>query len=260
MPQLKRIPPQKLKEIQARRLPIEYSYLSVDSQGKLCERKAKDGTSLLDKRIVEGYGVIWGNVNSHGEMFVKGCFAKSIKDLGPNSNSEYKLKFRDRHGKVCGLFDEIKEDDIGLYFRTVPLDDVQWATDIITQLRSGSLNNFSIGFNHIWDKIEWDEENDCIVILEASLFEISVVDIPSDTKTYAIRSIEREYLIDDVDDFIDSLPRSKKLDARKLFSLCMTLSKEEPDTARQIHSKERSRQKIKAKKEEIDWEFISKQL
>lgn len=259
MPQLKRIPPQKIKELQARRLPIEYSYLSVNSQGKLCERKAKDGTSLLDKRVVEGYGVIWGSINSHGERFVKGCFSKSIKELGPDSTSEYKLKFRDRHGNTCGLFEEIKEDDIGLYFRTVPLDDVQWATDVITQLRSGSLNNFSIGFNHIWDKVEWDEENDCMVIIEACLYEISVVDIPSDKKTYAIRTVEREYLIEDVEDFINRLPKSKKLEARKLFSLCMTLEKEEPEQTKPVHSENRSRQNKPVKKA-IDWKAIAKQL
>lgn len=251
---------QKINELKLRRLPIEYSYLSVDERGKIVERKANDksGKSLLEEGIVEGYGVIWGKMNSHGEMFVKGAFAKSISELGPNSNSEYKIKFRDRHGKVCALFAELKEDDIGLYFRTVKVDNVQWAKDVITQLISGSLNNFSIGFNYIWDKVEWDDENDCLVILECQLYEISVVDIPSDINTYAIRSMEPEYLIEEVDEFIETLPKSKRLEARKLFTLCMTLPKEEPVDVKRNHSKERSR--VRQKEKDIDWKAIAKQL
>ena len=141
---------EKIKNLQLRKKPIEYSYLSVNAQGKISERKI-NGKSALDERVVEGYGVLWGQKNSHGEKFVKGAFAKSIDELGPKSNSNYKIKFRDRHGKTCSLFEEIYEDEIGLFFRTKPLDDVSWANDVLTQLRSGSLNNFSIGFNHVGD-------------------------------------------------------------------------------------------------------------
>jgi HK97 family phage prohead protease len=237
-----------------REKPINYSYLSVNAQGKICERKI-NGKSILDERIVEGYAVIWGEVNSHGERFVKGAFSKAIKDIGPASNSNYQIKFRDRHGKTCSLFEDIYEDEIGLFFRTKPLDNVSWADDVLTQLRSGSLNNFSIGFKHVWDKVEWDEENDCLVCLEVRLFEISVVDIPSDMSTYVIRSAEKEYVQEDVEEFIASLPKSKQLEARKLFSICITLQTEEQVDNKRSHSSQTSSQKKKAKKK-VDLKFI----
>lgn len=214
---------------------------------------------MLDQRVVEGYGVIWGQKNSYGEKFVKGSFSKSISEIGPKSNSNYKIKFRDRHGKTCSLFEEIYEDEIGLFFRTKPLDDVSWADDVLTQLKSGSLNNFSIGFMHVWDKVEWDDEDDCLVCLEAKLFEISVVDIPSDMTTYAIRSIEPEYLADDLEDFIVSLPKSKQLEARRLFSICMTLQQQEPINENRNHSNDRSRQD-KKKKSKIDLSYVLNNL
>src|SRR6185503_20389914 len=166
----------KIKEFQKRALPINYSHLEIRKDGKLVDSK-------LDQRIVAGYGVIWGSMNDYDEQFVKGAFAKSITENGPNSNSTYKIKFRDRHGKSVSLFASLIEDDIGLYFETVPLDKVQWADDLLVQLKSGTINNFSIGFKYIWDRVEWDEENDCLIILEAQLFEISAVDIPSDVQT-----------------------------------------------------------------------------
>ena len=213
-----------LRDLQKRDSPINYSNVSVNQLGKLEKRK-----SLLDERIVEGYGVIWGSVNDRGEKFIKGSFAKSIADLGPGTNSSYQIKFRDEHGRACSLFQELKEDEIGLYFKTVPLDAVQWSDDMLVQLKSGTINNFSIGFKHVWDKIEWDEEEDCMVNLEAKLFEISAVSIPSDITTYAVRAAEEiEYLTEDVEEFIITLPRSKQLEARKIITRCMSLTQNEP--------------------------------
>ncbi len=69
-----------------RAAPINYSNVSVNELGELQER-----ISLLDDRVVEGYGCIWGKRNTHGEKYVKGCFAKSIQERGPGSNSSYGL-------------------------------------------------------------------------------------------------------------------------------------------------------------------------
>lgn len=215
----------KINEIKNRTAPISYSNVSVNELGQLTERK-----TLLDQRIVEGYGCIWGSRNSHGEIFTKGCFAKSINEYGPESDNNYKIKFRDDHNKPCALFAELKEDETGLYFRTVPLDDVPWANDLLTQLRSGTINNFSNGFRFIWDKVQWDEETDSLVILEARLFEISAVAIPSDLATYAVRSLEEaEYVAEDTEDFITSLPKSKQLEARKIIARNISLAMQEPD-------------------------------
>lgn len=221
----------KIDEFKKRDLPINYSNLAINSQGELVIRQTKKS---LEERVIEGYGVIWGSRNDYCEKFVKGCFSKSIAELGPGSNSSFQIKFRDRHGKSCSLFAELTEDEVGLYFKTKPLDDVQWANDVIVQVRSGTLNNFSVGFKHIWDRVEWDDEDDSLVILEARLFEISVVDIPSDTLTYACRSAEEtEYLQDEVEEFITSLPKSRHLEARNIFARCMLpLDSESPPEAR----------------------------
>lgn len=239
-------------KFQKRDLPMNNSTLSINKMGKM-EDTMK---SKLDQRIVCGYGVIWGSVNDYQEMFVKGCFAKSISDLGPASNSAYKIKFRDRHGKSCSLFAQLKEDDIGLYFETLPLDDVSWANDLLTQLRSGTINNFSIGFKHIWERVEWDDENDCMVNLEARLFEISAVDIPSDMETYAVRSAEElEFINDDVEEFILTLPKSRQLDGRRIFARCMAPIIEEPPVQRKALDNNKP-----PVKKAVDYTFLTQNL
>lgn len=206
--------PEQISQLKKRASAINYSRVSVDKQGKLEDRK-----SLLDKRIVSGYGLIWGSINDYKERFVKGCASRSITDNGPGSNSTYQIKLRDRHGKVCALMAKMQEDDIGLYFETEPLDEVQWCDDLLVQIRSGSINNFSIGFKYLWDRIEYDETDDCLVMLEIRLFEISAVDIPSDIATFAIRSAEEsETLIDETEQLIKKLPKELQLETRKIFA------------------------------------------
>lgn len=238
---------QQIANLKKRAAPINYSKTSVDNMGNL-----KDRESLLDKRIVSGYGCIWGSRNDYGEIPIKGCCAKSISDLGPSSSSAYKIKFRDRHGNSCALMAKLQEDEIGLYFETEPLDEVQWCDDVLTQLRSGTLNNFSIGFKYLWDKIEYDEENDALVLLEIRLFEISVVDIPSDMETYAIRSAEeKELIIDETEEFIITLPKERQLQARKIFARYKSLNEIEPPEALD---------KPKPIKEGIDYSYLSQNL
>jgi len=221
---------QKLKQFQERDMPINYSNTIVNADGKIEERKGK-----LNERIVSGYGVIWGSKNDYGEKFVKGCCSKSITEQGPGSNAAYQIKFRDRHGKSCSLFASIVEDEIGLYFETKPLDKVPWCDELLVQLKSGTINNFSIGFKHCWDRVEWDDEDSSMINLEIRLFEISAVDIPSDTATYATRSADdNAYLMDDVEDFIYKLPRPLQLEARTIFTRCMLPLDETPLEQRQI--------------------------
>lgn len=247
-----------IQKLKKRSAPINYRSLSVSKSGKLIQDKEETFEELLDKRIVSGYALTWAATNDYGERFIKGAFSKSIKDNGPDSNSTYQIKFRDRHGKSVSLFAKLEEDEIGLYFRTVPLDNVQWADDLLVQLRSGTINNFSIGFRYIWDKVEWDDENDTMVVLEASLFEISAVDIPSDTTSYALRTSEEvETIDDDIEKFISSLRRSQQLQARKLFSSQKALLLDEPLEQRRKALKERSRKK---KNSSIDYNYIKNNL
>lgn len=235
--------PEQITKLKKRAAPINLRGLSVDDSGKLLEGKGETFEELLAQRIVQGYAVIWGQANSHGERFVKGAFAKSISDLGPNSNSNYKIKFRDRHGKSVSLMAELEEDEIGLRFKTKPLDNVQWADDLLEQLRTGTINNFSIGFRYIWDKIEYDDETDELIMLEARLFEISGVDIPSDMETFAIRAAEdEETLLDETEAFIETLGRPMQLEARHLFSKYKALIDAEPLEQRRKALKERNEQ------------------
>lgn len=226
----------KILELKRRAAPINYRTLSVNEFGGQVSSFEED----LKNGIVNGYGLQWGKPNEYREVFLQGAFAKSIREHGPGANSNYEIKFLNQHKQSdpLSLFESISEDNYGLRFRTMPLDEkdieLSSAASVLRKLAKRTLNNFSIGFDYIWNQMEYDEKNDQIIIREAKLFEISVVSIPADMGTYAMRSMEEEEdLYDDTEEFIKTLPRKFQLEARQLFSRHKSLANLEPLEQRQ---------------------------
>jgi len=187
--------------------------------------KPESFLSLLDQRKVRGYSSIWASKNDWNERFMKGAYKRSIDMRGPKSNANQKIKFLRQHnqGDPLSLLDELEEDEIGLMFETKALDPVDSAERVLIQLRSGTLNNFSNGFNPVWSSAEYDEKTDEIWYKEAELHEISVVGLASDAETFLCRN-KQEFdeaqlaLSDDIEYFIKSLKRENQLEARNLFT------------------------------------------
>lgn len=245
---------QEIARIKSRSFPINQRAMSIDISGKLLS-KEKSFDKYLDERVIRGYAVLWGQKNSHDEIFVKGCFSKSISDLGPDSKSSYKIKLRDRHGKSVSLFSKLIEDEVGLYFESVPLDKVSWADDMLEQIRTGTINNFSIGFNYVWDKVEYDDNLDAYIMLEVRLYEVSGVDIPSDMTTYVVRSFDNQDEVkDEIEAFIKLIDRKHQIKARHLFSVAMSLSKKE----QLDREKQALFQRQQSLKKRVDYSYLNK--
>ena len=67
--------------------------------------------------IVSGYFASFGTVDTDLDMFVKGCFKKTIQERGPKS-SQPRIKHLLDHDttKAPGVLQELTEDNTGLYY------------------------------------------------------------------------------------------------------------------------------------------------
>lgn len=137
-----------------------------------------------EKRTISGYAACFGNVDKAKDMLIKGCFAKSIQERGPESAANDKIIMLWMHDmdEPIGRISVMREDDKGLYFEAV-VDDVDRGNQAIKQLESGTLNQFSIGYRYVWDKCEWDNDRDCLIVKEVVLYEVSVVSIGCNGET-----------------------------------------------------------------------------
>jgi uncharacterized protein len=224
----------KIKALQLRANPVNYSNSYIDESGELRLAELDLRVATDDKRTIKGYLFVWNVVDTYRTVFVKGCFAKSIREHGPQSSSNRKIAFLWQHklDDPAGRFTKLEEDDYGLYFEA-ECDDVPTGERMLRQVRSGTINQFSGGFNYIWDKMEYEEERDVVLIKEAELMEGSGVTIASIEETHALRTPEqlnslKEQLIEETEEFIKSIPRSRQLELRQLFTRHNSLARREP--------------------------------
>ncbi len=212
----------------------EMSGSYVDSKGILHDIDFKIEANEED-RTIKGYAAVWGSIDMvHREVMIKGCYAKSIADRGPDSSAKQKIAFLWDHkcGEPLGRITKLKEDKYGLYFEA-EFDEIQFAMDKLKQVRSGTLNQFSTGVIDIWDAMEYDPKIEAILVKDTKLMEITLCVFGSDSETHVIKSMadynkKRVELMEATDDFINSCPRDKQLEMRQLITKHITLFESKP--------------------------------
>lgn len=122
------------------------------------------------------------NVDSDGDILVKGAFTKSIKERGPESQSNRKIKFLRYHDfeHQIGIFRQMEETEEGL----IALADLGRSTradDAFLDYQDGLITEHSIGFQTIADKIE--ARNGMNILKEVILWEGSAVTFGSNSET-----------------------------------------------------------------------------
>lgn len=202
-------------------------------KGKIMDYRIAADT---EDRVVKGYLAVWDEPDDKGTFPVKGAFAKSIQERGPKSLAKQKILLLWHHDlkNPIGQFTELVEDDYGLRFAAV-LDDIPEGERALRQIRSGTLNQFSFGFLYIWDKMEYIESRDCVMMKEVDLWEGSVVGYGSQKETFAIRSVEqlaasKEDVADELEEVIKTLPRLKQMELRQLLTRMKSLDEIKPDS------------------------------
>jgi Escherichia/Staphylococcus phage prohead protease len=194
-------------------------------------------------RVIKFYAAVWGNIDDAQDILVKGCCSRSLQARGPASTTNRKIKFLYQHDTKMplGLPSELKEDDHGLYCEC-PVDEIPKGDDVLVQLKSGTLNQFSIGYNYVWDKCEWTEVTDpengqkvyALVCKEIELFEVSVVTFGCNEETEFIGMKDsqvkshRNQLQRDTEALLKLLPVDQELQFRQLISKHIALAQLDP--------------------------------
>lgn len=179
-----------------------------------------------EKHVIRVKFASFGNKDSEGDILVKGCFAKSINERGPQSDTNRKIAFLWQHdiydpiGKVL----EIEELDDGAY-ATVQLsnfDAVPNAKRAWYQLNDGDINQFSFGFQYVWDKMEYIEEEDAYLVKEVVMHEISVVTLGCNERTEYMGAVKG---------LAEAIMRGEKVDKEQIKRMLEMLSGAEPAEA-----------------------------
>lgn len=169
-----------------------------------------------DSRIVKGYFASFNNVDSDGDMIMKGAFTKSIQEHGVDSTSNRKISHLAFHDvtRPVGVLKVLNEDSKGLYFES-ELGTHDDGENALRMYKDGIIREHSIGFNYIQDKttfIEVDKtktDNELVKsiggywsITEVKLWEGSFVTFGANSETPNLSALKSQ---DDVNECLDQL-------------------------------------------------------
>lgn len=140
-----------------------------------CERKFMD--LVLDEvepdGAFSGYASLFGKVDLAQDVVERGAFAKSLKTRGA---AGIRMLYQHDPAEPIGLWEEIREDERGLFVRGRLTTGVKRAREVRELMKAGALDGLSIGFRTV--RAKSDAKGGVRRILEADLWEISVVTFP----------------------------------------------------------------------------------
>jgi uncharacterized protein len=214
-----------------------------------------------ESRKVSFYAAAFGNKDSDGDIIIRGAFAKSIQEHGPESQNIQKIAYLWMHDmkNPIGRITKLVEDEKGLYVEAI-IDNIPEGDRALIQYESGTLNQHSIGFRYMWDKVDYDEEADAYIVKEVQLWEVSVVTLGANENTpfAGMKSADKlsqiENLNKETENLLKSLDQTLSYRMRQLLATYKSLGTAEPD--KPTPQVEPEVEEVKS----IDWMKVAEQI
>lgn len=213
----------------------------ADASGKESQVNFQSRTDALPEGEVEAYVAVFGVRDSYGTIAMKGCFAKSIQERGPQAPGNEKIVHLFFHDKQCplGTLTAMEEDDYGLKVRIrFDIEAGGKPLQIYKQVRSGTVRQYSYGFDYIWDKMKYDANKDAVLMYETAVYETSSITINSaNPSAFTIRTKEdfqakMDDLGEQAEEILRNVPRGQRMELKQLFSEYTALAERaKPDDA-----------------------------
>ncbi|MFT8932139.1 MAG: HK97 family phage prohead protease [Acetobacter syzygii] len=147
---------------------------------------------------VEGYGAVFGNTDSHGDVILPGAFAKSIaerKAQGRVLPMHVMHGFFGGDGVPAGVWNDVAEDSRGLHVKgKISGTNTDAGKLLYERVKDGALGGLSIGFSIPKDgAVKMAQPTGPRrQIKQANLYEVSLVDDPSNAQA-RVTDIKRRW-------------------------------------------------------------------
>ncbi|MFP5434508.1 MAG: HK97 family phage prohead protease, partial [Alphaproteobacteria bacterium] len=132
---------------------------------------------LTDAGTFTGYGSIFGNLDSYGEVVEAGAFAKSLSRLA-KEKAVLPMLWQHDPSQPIGVWEDLVEDAKGLKGTGRIVLETAKGAEAYALLKAGAIRGLSIGYREI--KVEPDGNNRRLK--ELDLREISVVTFPANRR------------------------------------------------------------------------------
>lgn len=174
-----------------------------------CKFDSVDDTD--GKMTFSGYGSVFGNIDSYGDVVAKGAFLASLAEHKAAGTSPLMLLNHDAWEQLpIGVWTSIEEDEYGLKV-TGQLLDTAMGRDTYTALKGGAISGLSIGFRVKSYEVRETEDDPLRTITAADLVEVSVVTLPANVKArvQAVKSAGVDMSVRDLEQLLRDVGLSK---------------------------------------------------
>lgn len=132
---------------------------------------------LSDDGTFEGYGSVFGNIDSYGEKVMPGAFVESLTRHKREGTAVLML-WQHNPDEPIGVWEDLAEDSKGLWGKGRLITEVQRAREVLALLRQKAIRGLSIGYR----EIDTDQDGAVRLLKKLDLWEISPVSFPANRR------------------------------------------------------------------------------
>lgn len=129
---------------------------------------------LSEENRIVGYASLFGARDQSGDRVQKGAYAGSLKSLS-TAGRGIKMLWQHDPTTPIGVWDEVREDDKGLFVSGRILEEVRAGAEALALLKAGAIDGLSIGYRTVRATKTKDGGRS---LTELDLWEVSLVTFP----------------------------------------------------------------------------------
>jgi len=133
-----------------------------------------EGVQLSEGSVIGGYASLFGETDQGGDIVQRGAYAASLAAFR-TENRHLKMLWQHDPAQPIGIWDEVREDQKGLFVRGRRLDSTQRGREAAALIEAGALDGLSIGYRTL--KAAKNDKGQRL-LTELELWEVSLVTFP----------------------------------------------------------------------------------
>lgn len=130
--------------------------------------------NVQDGSRIEGYASLFGARDQGGDVVSKGAYAASLSRAAQDGR-KVKMLWQHDPSQPIGVWDEVREDGMGLWVKGRILDATQRGREAAALIEAGAIDGLSIGYRTLKST---KNEKGLRVLTELELWEVSLVTFP----------------------------------------------------------------------------------
>lgn len=181
--------------------------------------------AVEDDGTFEGFGSVFGNIDSYKEVVAPGAFAETLAQWKTAGRLPPVL-WQHRSGEPIGPYLSMEETPVGLHVKgQLLVNDVQRAKEARALMKSKAVNGLSIGF--VTREDSYDRVTGIRTLKKVDLWEVSVVTFPANpaAQISSVKgAIDGIQSLAEAEDFLRDVGRLSKSQAKGFIAQIKSLS------------------------------------